>query len=555
MKNYFELVDAAIIEGDQIDAFNGRWARLCVEKWRRGIRDKVMGDTILACFRSRQEKIKSGKVIPFRRGRFPGGPVLLGHDLAVPWNFDGRIHLPKAFFNAHWLGFAQTGYGKSVWEVSLSLELAATGVTTWQISFYKDDLLGQLMRFRSAGLDLVVVGLDELRLNPLQAGLNEPRGHLAAVLARLERCLYDLPPRASLLLRAACHQVYQEFAIFTGQRERWPNLFRVYEKIRTTQGQNVAAKDALLDRLGSFLERVTPRCGAWLRAWNPTDLAKLPMLFLFRKGAEDIKHFTIDSLLDHVFQHQIERGVVNRGVELCIFVDDAQTLVNHNGNATMSGLDEKIGKIRGGGISVVFFPQTIRGVSPHLLPNIGGWFMGGTVEHETRMTFARNVGMNEAQLDWGRLHPRPGQFIGFFAVGDWHEPFVFQTPNINLAHQVTEADRRDSQQPLASLPLIPDVEFQRWERNPVVELQPDLTASTLSPPETRLQQAVVANPGKPAGCYTRQLGMNGKVAKAARERLVQLGLLREHRVQLNRRGKASIVLEPRTNHPNSNPGQ
>jgi hypothetical protein len=111
---------------------------------------------------------------------------------------------------------------------------------------------------------------------------------------------------------------------------------------------------------------------------------------------------------------------------------------------------------------------------------------------------------------------------------------------------VTEAEVLESQRPLAALPVIPDDEFWKWERHPAVELSPDPAAAgpALSSGEARLLQAVLGEPGHPAGHYTRKLGMNGKVARAARERLAQLGLLREHKVQLTTRGKPSIVLQP-----------
>ena len=543
MNDYLQRVNEAIVEGRRMDAFADRWSCLCVRNWQHGIHDPLTGDTILSRVESRRAKLRAGEVVPFRRARFQNGDVLLGFDLAS-WQAQGEIYLPKYFFGTPWLILAGTGHGKSVLETSASLNLAQTGVVTWQLSFYKDDLLGQLPRFQAAGLELAVLRAQDLKLNPLQAGPNEPRTHLTEVTARLSQHLYDLPPRADLLLHAFCHELYREFGIFDGQRERWPTLFRVYEKIRTAKGLNVPARDALLDRLGSFLERLSPRCGAWLKAWNPSDLAQHPILFLLRTTADDVRHFLVEFLLDHVFQRQIERGVVNRELELFIFVDDAQPLVNSHGSSALSGLDEKVGKIRGGGVSIAFLAQSLRGISPHLLPNINGWLMGRTVEHDVRMALGRNFGMNEVQLEFVRLSLGRGQFVGVIAEGDWHEPFLIEAMNVDLSHHVTEADVLESQRVLAALPVICDDDFRKWERHPVVELQPDASAPALSPSEKRLLDLVVAEPGKPAGYYTRKLSMNGKAARAARERLVQLGLLREHKLQLNRRGKPALVLEP-----------
>jgi len=544
MNNYFDNIADQIANGRRIDAFPDRFSQLCVKNWERGIQDRLIADTILSRVRSREARIKNGDVVPFRRARFKNGDVFLGRDLAVPRHLNGDICLPNYFFGTPWLVAAGTGAGKSVLEANLSLELAKAGVKTWQLSFYKDDLLGQLPRFRGERLDLVVLRAEDLKFNPLQAGSNDPRAHLASVTARLARCLAEMPPRADLLLRAACHELYREFGIFNGHNERWPNLFRVHEKIRTNKGINIPARDALLDRLGSFLERITPPGGAWLKGWDPTALARHSILFLFRRAGEDVKNFLLESLIDHVFQHQVEQGVVNGQLELYCFVDDAQKLVNSTGTSAMSGLDEKVGKVRGGGISIGFFVQTLHGVSHHLLPNINGRLMGRTVVYEDRMTMGRNLGMTDAQIEWVKASLQRGWFVAAFAEGDWHEPFAFESKYVNLAHNVTDADVLKSQRPLGALPVIFDDDFRNWERHPVAELQPATAGPALSPGETRFFNAVVANPGQPAGYYTRKLGMNGQVAREARERLVQLGLLREHKIQLNSRGKPSIVLEP-----------
>src|ERR1043166_407438 len=551
MNNYFDQVAEAIALGRRSDAFNDRWSRLCVEKWERGIRDPLLDDTISSRVPARQAKLRSGAVIPFRRARFKNGTVPLGRDLAVAGHLNGEISLPEYFFGTPWLVAASTGHGKSVLEANLSLGLAKAGPKTWQLSFYKDDLLGQLLRFQRAGLELVGLRAEDLKSNPLQAGPNDPRTHLTAVTSRLARSLYDLPPRAELLLHAFCHEVYREFGIFDGQRERWPTLYRVYEKCRTCKGVNIPARDALLDRLGSFLERLSPRCGAWLKGWNPTDLARHSILLLCRRAYEDVSHFQLESLIDHVFQHQVERGVVNGNLELFIFVDDAQGLVNSRGSSAMRGLDRQVGRNRGGGISIAFFVQTLHGVSPHLLPNMNGLLMGRTIDHDARMMLGRNLGLTEAQSEWVRLYLQRGQFVGVIAEGDWHEPFAFESEDVDLTSGVTEADVLASQLPLVPLPVIPDDDFRKWERHPVVELQTDTESSALSAGETRLRNLVAAEPGKPAGYYTRKLGMNGKAARAARQRLVQLGLLREHKVQLNRRGKPAIVLEPLPAAPDS----
>ena len=207
-------------------------------------------------------------------------------------------------------------------------------------------------------------------------------------------------------------------------------------------------------------------------------------------------------------------------------------------------MDAQVGKVRGGGISPIFFVQAEHGVSPHIWPKINGLLIGGTAQHDVLVALGRKMGLTDTQIEWVRLNLQRGQFVGVIAEGDYHEAFAFQSENVDLTHNVTDADTLTSQHPLAALPVIPDDEFQKWERYSVAELRSGAAAAALSPGQTRLLNLVVAEPGKPARVYTRKLGMNGKVARAARERLVQLGMLREHKVQLNNRGKPSIMLEP-----------
>lgn len=553
MNSYLDNVHRQIALGRRIDAFWDKWSQRCVGLWRRGVRDPDLAETICSRVRSRLAKIEMGEAVPFRRARLNHGEVRLGRDLAVPRQVAADIWLPKDYFSTHLVTVGTTGSAKSTLAAHLSMELAKARAATWQISCYKADLRGQLPRFRSEGLDLTVVRAGDLKYNPLNRGLNEPRAHLMAVTARLERWL-AVPPRADLLLRAVCHELFAEFGIFSGQRDRSPTLFHVYERLRTSKGLNVPARDALLDRLGSFLERYSPRCGAWLKGWNPTDLVR-NIVFELKGAGEDVKGFLLESFLDHVFQQEIERGVVNGPLDLFIFLDDAQRLVNANGSTVMTGLDEKVGLIRGCGKGIGILVQTLHGISPHLLLNLNIRLLGRTVEHEAWMTMGRNLNMTDQQIEWAKLNLRRGCFVGAVAEGDWHEPFVFEAPYVELASNVTDADVIESQRPLDSLPVIPADEFRNWERHPVAELAgasaessassaPSATGLDLAEAEWRYLEAVVDGSGQTATQYARAAHLNGQRAAEVRARLVAAGLVREEEVATSPRGRTAIVIRP-----------
>jgi len=549
MSDFFKVVEDHIAIGRSIDAFNDRFVALCVRNWELGIRDKLTADTILARVQWWQGKLARGEVVPFRQARLRTGDILLGVDLATPPTRPEPICLPKNYFATHLLWAAATGAGKSTAQAHLASELAQAGVPTWQISCEKDDLRGQLPRCLGSGLQLVVLRICDLKLNPLEPGANEPRAHLTRVIARLERHL-NLPPRAGLILQAVGHKLYRQFGLFGGRQRRSPTLFHAYQEVRNLREENAAAKDALLARLGDFLELYTPACGAWLKGWTPTDLAGFTVVFEFRTGGDNLKHFLVDSLLEHIFHHAVEDGALNSDLRLFVFVDDGQRMVTTSGAAGVVGLDRMIAILRSAGIGLGFLFQTPYGVSPYLLANTIIRFLGQMTDPDAWATMGRALNLNPAQLECAKSRLRPGRFAGIVTTGSWREPFLFEIPRLHLDAGVTDTDVLASQRPLEALPVEFAEEFRHWEPHPVVELDqssgemPTRNAPTLTPAEHRLLAAILAEPGKPAGYYAKKLTMNGRAARTAREHLVQLGLVREHRLQLRPKGKPALVLEP-----------
>ena len=57
MNDYIDKVNQNIAIGKANDAFNDRWSRLCVEKWKRGIHEQLIGNTILSRVQNRMALI------------------------------------------------------------------------------------------------------------------------------------------------------------------------------------------------------------------------------------------------------------------------------------------------------------------------------------------------------------------------------------------------------------------------------------------------------------------------------------------------------------------
>jgi hypothetical protein len=81
--------------------------------------------------------------------------------------------------------------------------------------------------------------------------------------------------------------------------------------------------------------------------------------------------------------------------------------------------------------------------------------------------------------------------------------------------------------------------------SPVVAIAPTPAIRfDLAEVELRYLKAVVANPGQASAEYARLVGLNGTRAAAVRKKLVEKGLVREHRLARKAAGKPALILEP-----------
>jgi hypothetical protein len=188
-------------------------------------------------------------------------------------------------------------------------------------------------------------------------------------------------------------------------------------------------------------------------------------------------------------------------------------------------------------------------------------------------TMAEAMGLNAEQRRYMAQTLAPGMFVGQFGEGNWRQPFLFRVPPVDLAkhpQQVSgpvdpvagllpQADRTggssQADEPggigtLLALPTEVANEFVNWSPDGVPNRAQSVAktvaapASTLSETEARFVSAVIANPGQPSSSYAKIAGIGTHQAIAIRKELLARGFLKEHRVNLSNRGRASIVLEP-----------
>jgi hypothetical protein len=126
-----------------------------------------------------------------------------------------------------------------------------------------------------------------------------------------------------------------------------------------------------------------------------------------------------------------------------------------------------------------------------------------------------------------------------------------------------ESDERLGLDSLRVLRVVPAPEFANWGRviksgqtsashiqsadspSPPATREPTVAGDArLDNAELRYLRAVVANPGHPSSEYPSLLKIGTHRAQAIRQRLVQLGYLRERAMTTATRGRSAIVLEP-----------
>ena len=102
---------------------------------------------------------------------------------------------------------------------------------------------------------------------------------------------------------------------------------------------------------------------------------------------------------------------------------------------------------------------------------------------------------------------------------------------------------------LVDLPIVVASEYVDWEPDwfrvaSGGEDHPASTGPRLSHAEERFLKAVVSNPGRRASAYPRLAKVGARKALQMRKRLLDLAYIREHQVNIKRRGRPPTFLEP-----------
>jgi hypothetical protein len=503
-----------------------------------------------------------GELPPFRRPQDSHGELML--DLPRDGEFFG---MRRDDLTAHGCVAANTGSGKSNLLDAWALQLGPFLESLWLVDNVKQERRRLLHPYRRFGRDLIVLREGTSKTNVLQTDDRNPRRALNVTLDALIRVL-KLPDRAGRLLGQTTSSLFESYGIFQG-RKHWPTLFDVFEAIKASTGVNAAAREALLDRLGTFLQGVGPRCAAYNVAWSPLDLAEHHIVFEGHGTSDAVRSLHMDYRLNAVFQDAIEHGQTNRGLRHLIMLDDSQRLLGRSNSRSESGslLEEFLQVGRGAGIGVVFFLQSPSDLPAGIRANVNLKVLGRLGSAEDWRTWSADLGLDPEQCEWARLNLGPGLYVGSLGLG-WREPFLMRVPKLNIRQHVSDRDVERSRKPLEALKTVFAAEYANWSPNPVIRVQPEQSANTASPAaptpsattsaatasatsaptvlddgELQFLRVVAAHPGRPSSHYAKLAHMSPKRINRLRAQLASKGFIREHKLATGARGRSAIIIE------------
>ncbi len=515
-----------------------------------GVEDEVVHWMVDSEVRPLEITEASGHLIPFEASQHAFGDYLLGHD---PYGREvraSRSSLPK---NALLVG--SVGSGKSTLLRNLARQAAVDQTNIMLFEGAKKSLRRLRKALRKERVNLIILRAPRCKLNPLQADVEDPRVHKAVIQRALAQRL-GVGPRGAILIGQALHDLYKRHGIWEGHRDSWPCIFCLCEYIRDTPGQNAAARDAVLERLISVCESITPACGAYHLAWRPSDLAKRNLVIESAGKSEMARNLDQEYVLSSIFHHEVHHGNPTGELQLLVAFDDAQSLFESgNDNAAGGGaqpLPERLRDMRECGIGVVAVVHGILGLHAAVLGNTGLKAMAVLGHPADYDALGAAMGMSREQIEWAKLHLRPGLMVIQMSEGTDRKPILCQMEDLRLTEPVSDEEADESAKALDDLPTVPATQYARWEPYPRLEVashRPPLLPSTaptvsLTEREVEFARLVVAQPNLKSSDYARLSGVSGKRFMVMRDRLVSLGFIRLHTVATTGRGRPATVIEP-----------
>lgn len=417
-------LERLIQTGSQLGLFEdweGRQLLTCVH---HGIHDSFIVERIKRRVDSALRKMAMGG-LPFLPPRLQRGDFIFG---LGPAGRELRAYLQ--YLNAHTLVVAGTGAGKSNLSKYRVLQVAPHVRGLWLIDLRKREYRALRPLFARMGIDLKIIRGRKFRVNPLQVSLGVEPTEYAAVAADFLVRVFNLPPRASTLLRSTIIKLYQEHGILQGG-DRYPTLFHLFEAVRADRSANPQARQAVLDNFEAVLLALGPEMLGYHRGWDVHELAQQHLVMELTGLPEMGKDLILNYLLTAELIFRVARGLSNPHMDLFVAFDEGQRLFSQKRESDSYGgnaLVDLTGLVRGTGIGLEISVLTTHDLSatiPSLTATKIVGRCGSVAEYQAAGRF---LGLNSEQIMWCAHHLVPGQFVGQIGEGNWRYPFVFHVP-------------------------------------------------------------------------------------------------------------------------------
>jgi hypothetical protein len=513
--------------------------------------------------RVRKHKISQAFVGPFRLPKLDRGEILLGKDVRGRW-----IRVPLQFFNSHCLTLGGSGCGKTIRALWLTLQIAVLVAGCWLFDWRKVEFAKIRPRLKRCGVDLAIVQGHHARLNPLQVPRFVTPVDWAARAAQLLVHVLQLPERAAKLLHTGVLELYRQRGVFSGSVD-YPTIFDLRQHVLSIKDANYQARSAFLDTLDPVLRSLGPNVLGNRIGWSTRDLAQRRIAWALGGLAETDKNLILNTLVMQEFTSRVAQGLSNVHMNLFVCVDEAGRLLARSNHA--SNIADLLGLVRGTGIGLDASLQSAD-IAPAVLSNTANKWIGRCTSSLDLELIASSMGLNAEQRQWIMTHLQPGWFV-VQAADEWRFPAICRIPHLRFNSSLSQESGEhcldsmllpatsaqgevddegwpdsgvDAPPDLADLPVVPATEFARWPETTVIRIEhrvhePSLTLSAV---ELRFLKVIVEHPGEPSSAYPKLVGISPRKAREIRQRLCDLGFLRQQQVNLSARGRSSIILEP-----------
>ncbi|MHC4728281.1 MAG: ATP-binding protein [Planctomycetota bacterium] len=470
---------------------------------------------------------------PFNNPGRMQGNIILGKNLGGVSRYNSR------YAPSHLLGIGATGVGKTVFLVFLLLQYLSIAKGMWIFDFIKRELRGFKRLAERAGKPAVVCRHEMLRINLLDPQGTDPTLY-ANTCAEFITLSLNLPPVAKLILKICITHLYQRSGVLINSNAEPPILSELINEVRRFEG-NKSSKEAILIRLEALI--INKRQTFNVRRGMPIhELARKYIVWEFDGLETQYQNLFVSYLLSMLFLHRVE----NRTRDLIVVaLDEASRLYSKKAEATNEGpsyISTMTSVIRKMFIALFVWTQSCKDLSYSIIANSGIKVLCRVGLADDYDAFGRSMGLTSKQIQYCKTNLDIGSQVIKMGFG-WLEPFLNQSPLINIPEDVTDAEVRQSAQSLLNMVPKPPVQRLLLPEH-CQQTKPADSREILPSNEKSLYEQILHN--LEIASATERYHMAGLTAKqgiAAKKSLIKKNLIKETPVESGRRARAQLFLE------------